>query len=42
MIIRPDGNHYRLISPAYIYGIMQGEAWPEDVSVERMEKFTLI
>jgi hypothetical protein len=41
MIIRPDGNHYRLISPAYIHGIMQGEAWPKDVSVETLEKFTL-
>jgi hypothetical protein len=42
MIIRPDGEHYRLISPSYINGIMQGEAWPGDVPFEEMEKFTLI
>jgi hypothetical protein len=42
MIIRPDGKHYRLISPSYINGIMQGEAWPGDVPFEAMEKFTLI
>lgn len=42
MIIRPDSEHYRLISPSYIDGIMQGEAWPADVPFEEMKKFTLI
>jgi hypothetical protein len=42
MIIQPDTQHYRLISPSYINGIMQGEAWPGDVPFENMERFTLI
>lgn len=33
MVIRPVlGDHYRLITPAYICGAMQGEAWPSDLS----------
>ena len=25
-----DGQSYRLLGPAYIHGIMQGEAWEDD------------
>lgn len=27
MVIRPQGDEYRLICPAYVHGIMHGEAW---------------
>lgn len=40
MIIRPVGEYYHLVGPAYIHGIMYGEAWPEDEST--MQKFTLV
>ena len=40
MIIRPVEEYYHLVGPAYIHGIMYGEAWPEDESTLR--KFTLI
>jgi len=40
MIIRRVGEYHRLVGPAYIHGIMYGEAWPKD---ERsLSKFTLI
>jgi hypothetical protein len=30
MIIRKEGDLYRLKGPAYVHGIMRGEKWPED------------
>jgi hypothetical protein len=30
MIVRTEGNTNHLIGPAYVYGIMHGEKWPED------------
>jgi hypothetical protein len=30
-VLRPTGdNHYRLVGPCYVHGIMNGEAFPED------------
>jgi hypothetical protein len=30
-VLRPTGdNHYRLVGPCYVHGIMDGEAFPED------------
>lgn len=31
LILRPTGYHYRLIGPCYIHGIMDGEAFPDDL-----------
>jgi hypothetical protein len=44
MIVRANGNNlYRLIGPAYIPSIMQGEAWVEkEINVSQLEVFTLI
>jgi hypothetical protein len=30
MIARKRGETYRLVSPAYVYGIMHGEKWPDN------------
>ncbi|KAF7514131.1 hypothetical protein GJ744_004456 [Endocarpon pusillum] len=37
MVVRREGegNHFRLITPAYVHGIMDGEAWPEDESTRQ-------
>jgi hypothetical protein len=29
-VLRPTRDHYRLIGPCYVHGIMNGEAFPED------------
>ena len=29
-VLRSVDDHYRLIGPCYVHGIMDGEAWPED------------
>jgi hypothetical protein len=29
MVVRPHGQYHRLITPAYVHGIMYGEAWDE-------------
>ena len=29
-ILRPAGNHYRLVGHCYVHGVMNGEAFPED------------
>ena len=39
-VIRACGENFQLIGPAYTYGIMYGEAWPEDESV--LEELTLV
>jgi hypothetical protein len=28
MVIRPQGEHFRLIAPAYVHGIIYGGKWP--------------
>ncbi|KAH8794329.1 heterokaryon incompatibility protein-domain-containing protein, partial [Hyaloscypha sp. PMI_1271] len=30
-VLRPTGNHYRLVGPCYVHGIMYGEAFPENL-----------
>jgi hypothetical protein len=41
MVLRPRGNgEYQFIAPAYIHGVMNGEAWPEDE--EELQDLTLI
>ena len=32
VVLRARGSEYRFLAPAYIHGIMQGEAWPDDDS----------
>jgi hypothetical protein len=29
-VLRSTGDHYRLVGPCYVHGIMNGEAFPED------------
>jgi hypothetical protein len=37
-IIRETGQHYTLVGPAYVHGIMQGEAWDDS----HLEPITLV
>jgi hypothetical protein len=30
-VLRPTGDHYRLVGPCYVHGIMNGEAFPEQL-----------
>jgi hypothetical protein len=30
-VLRPTGDHYRLVGPCYVHGIMGGEAFPENL-----------
>ena len=30
-VLRPTGDHYRLVGPCYVHGIMEGEAFPENL-----------
>jgi hypothetical protein len=30
-VLRPTGDHYRLVGPCYVHGIMNGEAFPESL-----------
>jgi hypothetical protein len=30
-VLRPIGDHYRLVGPCYVHGIMNGEAFPENL-----------
>jgi hypothetical protein len=30
-VLRPTGDHYRLVGPCYVHGIMNGEAFPENL-----------
>lgn len=38
---RKDGKQYICVGSACVPGIMDGEAWPEDVIVEELEQFIL-
>jgi len=38
-VLRPTGDHYRLVGPCYVHGIMDGEAFPEDP--EELEWFSI-
>lgn len=29
-VLRPAGNHYNLVGPCYVYGIMNGEVFPDN------------
>lgn len=40
LILRAIGPHRQVVGAAYIHGIMQGEAWPEDQA--KLVKVTLI
>ncbi|KAI9787473.1 MAG: hypothetical protein M1839_000002 [Geoglossum umbratile] len=39
-ILRPDGENYRFVASAFVYGIMQGEAWDGDS--KDLKNFVLI
>jgi hypothetical protein len=32
LILRPKGHQYQFVAPAYLHGVMNSEAWPEDES----------
>lgn len=40
LVLRRDGDNYRVVAPAYIIGAMKGEYWPEDEST--LETITLV
>ncbi|KAK8112605.1 Heterokaryon incompatibility protein [Apiospora sp. TS-2023a] len=40
VILRQSGSEYQYIAPAYFYGIMEGELWPEDET--ELETLTLV
>jgi hypothetical protein len=40
MVVRPKNGKYTLVGPAYVHGIMNGEAWSNDEY--GLEKFTLV
>lgn len=40
--LRKDAENWRYIGPAYIQGIMNGEAWPQDTNTDDLETFILI
>jgi len=42
MLLRTFGDCYHLVAPAYISGIMEGEAWPNDLKPEDLQLFTLV
>ncbi|KAK7752516.1 hypothetical protein SLS62_005484 [Diatrype stigma] len=39
-VLRQDGNAFRLVAPAYVYGVMEGQLWPEDEG--ELEQITLV
>ncbi|PMD47167.1 HET-domain-containing protein [Hyaloscypha variabilis F] len=41
MIIRPVGDNYILIGPAYIHGFKESDFWEEEEDVTKLEIFTL-
>jgi hypothetical protein len=42
VILRPEGENWHFIAPAYVAGIMNGEAWPQDGNTDELETFVLI
>jgi len=38
-VLRPAGDHYCLIGPCYVHGIMNGEAFPENL--EELQWFSI-
>ena len=40
VLLRPSGSEYRYVAPAYFYGMMAGELWPEDET--ELETITLV
>jgi hypothetical protein len=42
VILRQQDDIWRFIGPAYITGIMSGEAWPPDTNTDELETFILI
>lgn len=39
---KTEGNEYRVVGSACVTGIMNGEAWPEDVNVAELQEFVLV
>lgn len=39
-ILRPKGDAFRIVAPAFIHGVMKGELWPEDES--ELDQITLV
>ncbi|KAK6858249.1 HET-domain-containing protein [Apiospora arundinis] len=40
LVLRRQGDSFRIVAPAYIVGIMEGELWPEDE--DTLETITLV
>jgi hypothetical protein len=41
MVLRPVGDKYILIGPAYIHGFKESDFWEEEEDVTKLEIFTL-
>jgi hypothetical protein len=42
LVIRPNIANFSLVGDAYIYGIMKGEIWPENIITEQLDSIILI
>lgn len=42
VILRPRGEEYHYVEPAYFYEIMNGEAWPAGGCADAMSTFALV
>ena len=42
VVLREERESYRFIALSYVFGIMAGEAWPENTKIEELPTFTLI
>lgn len=40
MVVRPLGTHHQVVGPAYVHGMMCGEAWPKDET--NLQDLTLV
>jgi hypothetical protein len=40
MLLRKAGSRFKVVGLAYVEGLMQGEAWPNDGS--QLGRFTLV
>ncbi|RYP83369.1 hypothetical protein DL769_001393 [Monosporascus sp. CRB-8-3] len=40
VLLRPEGDAFRIVAPAHIHGAMHGEMWPEDES--ELQQITLV
>lgn len=42
VVLRKEAENWHYLGPAYVYGISNGEAWPQDANTDEMDTFVLI